>query len=238
MGKLFIKETEGELLEQLAEVLLSMAHAAIADRGVFSIALAGGSTPKALYKLLASSGWTGKFDWNKILVFFGDERAVGPENSLSNYKMASEAMLDIVPVPAENVFRMRGEAADLSAAAAQYEREILERTGKLDVVLLGLGPDGHTASLFPHSPQLEERKKLVVATPEASLEPHVQRITLTYKALEDAREVMFLVTGDGKADVVWEILKGPEDPKRLPSQGVKNANTSWYLDKAAASKVG
>lgn len=236
-ANLVIKPTEAELLTELAAKLSAASTAAIADRGIFSLALSGGSTPKAFYKLLATSEWINKFDWNKTLIFFGDERAVKPDDTLANYRMASEAFLDTVPILQENVFRMRGEATDLEKAAAEYEAEILERTGTLDVVLLGLGPDGHTASLFPYSPQLAEQEKTVVATPVASLEPYVRRLTLTYKALNSAREVVFLVTGSGKADVVQEILEGPADPQRLPAQSVACPQTTWFLDAPAAANL-
>lgn len=235
--ELVVQPTKQELLANLAERLTSTAAEAIANRGVFSVALSGGSTPKAFYELLTQAPWVNQLDWNKVLVYFGDERAVGPEDSLSNYKMAHEAFLARVPLPAANIFRLQGEAEDLQAAAAEYEAALERVGGVLDVVLLGIGPDGHTASLFPHSPQLEVQDRLVTATPIASQEPHVRRLTLTFTAINQARAAWFLLTGGEKADIVHRIVRGPRDVSMLPSQGVQNPREVWFLDAGAAAKI-
>jgi 6-phosphogluconolactonase len=235
--ELVVQPAKPELLAALAERFTATAAEAIANRGVFSVALSGGSTPKAFYELLTKMPWVNQLDWSKVLVYFGDERAVSPEDSLSNYKMARDSFLFHVPIPAENVFRMEGEAEDLEAAANRYEASLGRVEGVLDVVLLGIGPDGHTASLFPHSPQLEVRDCLVTATPVASLEPHVRRLTLTYSAINQARSAWFLVTGADKAEIVDRVINGPRDVKTLPSQAVQNPRTVWFLDAGAAAKV-
>jgi len=174
--------------------------------------------------------------WDEIEVFFGDERAVPPEHADSNYGMAREALLARVPLRPERIHRMEGEREDLDAAARDYAAQLPAR---LDLVLLGLGPDGHTASLFPGSPALAERERTVMATPPAPLPPHVRRITLTLPAIGKARHVVFAVTGEDKADVVARVLEGPPDAERLPAQAVRPESGSvvWLLDRAAASRL-
>ncbi len=220
---------------EIAQHLEVAARESIAARGRFSLALSGGSTPKALYQLLASDGWKGRFDWPKIDVFFGDERAVSPDDALSNFKMASEALLNHVPA---RVFRMEAERDDLESAARDYQNALQDTCDTLDLVLLGLGDDGHTASLFPGSPQLLARD-WVVATPVASLTPHVRRLTLSFLAINAARRVWFLAAGDGKATRLHEVLRGPIDVERLPAQGVapQTGELKWFVDEAAARLV-
>ncbi|RYG65404.1 6-phosphogluconolactonase [bacterium] len=222
-------------VEKLATRLKEVAGEAIAARGRFSFALSGGSTPKALYELLASPQWVGDFDWTKIDILFGDERAVAPDDALSNFKMANEALLSHVPA---RVFRMEGEREDLEQAAADYETQVRSLGGPVDVVLLGLGDDGHTASLFPATPQLHATG-LIAAAPVAPMQPHVRRLTFTYELINGAREVWFLAAGAGKADRLKEVLEGPEDIEKLPSQGVKpvNGELTWFIDEAAAQKL-
>lgn len=231
-----IQPTTSELLEVLAARLSEVAAQSIAARGHFSLALSGGSTPRAFYQLLASEKWKNRFDWPKIQIFFGDERAVAPDDALCNFKMASEALLNHVPT---QIFRIESERADLESAARDYETQIRALNGPLDVVLLGLGDDGHTASLFPHSPQLEEIEKWVVATPIASLEPFVRRVTLTFAAINAAKNVWFLATGAGKAARLNKVLNGPRDVQTWPAQGVapQNGEWIWFLDEAAAGQI-
>ena len=221
---------------EIAAQIEIAARESIAARSQFSIALSGGSTPKALYQLLALPEWKDRFDWPKILVFFGDERAVAPDDGLSNFKMASEALLNHVPA---RVFRMEAERDDLESAASDYQNVIQEQCDTLDLVLLGLGDDGHTASLFPHSPQLRETEKWVTATPVASLEPHVRRVTLTFPAINAARRVWFLASGAGKAERLKQVLEGARDVEALPAQGVapRDGNLRWFLDDTAARLV-
>lgn len=235
-ANLIVKPDLTAVIEALATRLSEVASESIAARGHFSLALSGGSTPKALYQLLATPAWKERFDWEKCDIFFGDDRAVSPDDALSNYKMAREALLDAVPA---RVHRLEGERSDLEAAALDYEAKLRALGGPLDVILLGLGDDGHTASLFPHSPQLNEHEKWVTATPVASLQPHVRRLTLTFDAINAGRHVWFLVTGEGKAERFKEVLQGPRDVERLPAQGVAPdpGELLWFLDEAAARLV-
>ena len=220
----------------LAQNLEIAARESIQARGRFSLALSGGSTPKALYQLLAGDAWKSRIEWSKCDVFFGDERAVSPDDALSNFKMASEALLNHVPA---RVYRMEGERADLESAARDYQNLLQDTCDRLDLILLGLGDDGHTASLFPGSPQLGERENWVTATPVASLEPHVRRLTLTFPAINTARRVWFLASGAGKAERLHEVLSGPRDVEKLPAQGVtpENGELKWFVDEAAARLV-
>ena len=233
--QLVIQPDAATLIAVLAARLVDVARDAIAARGRFSLALSGGSTPKALYQLLASPEWKPRFDWDKIDLFFGDERAVAPDDALSNFKMASEALLNHVPA---RVFRMEAENPDLEAAARDYEAKIRSLGNPIDVVLLGLGDDGHTASLFPHSPQLSETEKWVVATPVASLEPHVRRLTLSFSCINGARHVWFLAAGSGKSARLKQVLEGPSDVLSLPAQGVNpDGELLWFVDEAAAKDL-
>jgi 6-phosphogluconolactonase len=236
--RLLIQTSAQALIETTAQRLIAAAQESIAARGTFSLALAGGSTPKALYQLLASEPWRDRIEWSKVHVFFGDERAVPPDDEYSNDRMACEALLNHVPIPRANVHRMRGECEDLDSAARDYEEQLREHF-PLDLVLLGMGDDGHTASLFPHSPALRENEKLCVATPVASLEPHVRRLTLTLPAINAAHQVWLLVTGSGKAARLQQVLAGMEndarDAESTPIQGVApSGEYLWLLDEAAA----
>jgi 6-phosphogluconolactonase len=182
-----------------AAYIADLASAAIAARGRFRIALAGGSTPRALYPRLVRT-----VDWARTDVFFGDERVVPPDDPQSNYRMARETLLDPARVPAENVHRWRGEAADLDGAAWAYE-QALGAGGELDLALLGLGADGHTASLFPGTRALEETVRLAVAVDVRAL--GTRRLTLTYPALTAARAICFLVAGTGKHAALTDVLR-------------------------------
>ena len=231
--------TQTATVRAMAERLVIVARESIEARGRFIFALSGGSTPQELFALLASAEFRERFDWSKIVIVWGDDRAVGPDDELSNYRMAKLALLDKVPIPAENVHRMRGEAPDLNAAAKEYGL-LMQELGALDVALMGMGPDGHTASMFPHSPQLNETKHRCVATPVASHEPHVPRLTLTYPMFNASRHLWMLVCGASKAARTAQVLAGPIVPQELPSQGLRgSANTDyvWWLDEAAAKDL-
>jgi 6-phosphogluconolactonase len=190
------------------------------------IALAGGSTPRALYELLASEGYRDRTDWDDVEIYFGDERAVPPDDPDSNYGMAREALLRNVPVPDDSVHRMEGEARPLSAAAERYARLVPDQ---LDLVLLGIGADGHTASLFPGSEALEERSRRCVATTAPDGSP---RLTLTYPVFEAAHHVVFLVTGDAKREALAAIRRGDD----LPAGRVRPVagDVTWIVDQDAA----
>jgi 6-phosphogluconolactonase len=218
-----------------AERFVNSAAETIADHGVFSVALSGGNTPKAMFQLLASEPYRSQVDWEKVEVFFGDERCVPPDSDQSNYRMANETLLKNVPIPAVNVHRMRGEI-DPNEAAIEYGRMLKEKFGEggLDLVLLGMGPDGHTASLFPGTEAIHETKHRCVANYVEKMKSW--RVTITAPFINQARKVLFLVEGVDKAEKVAEVLEGPRDPERLPSQLIQPADGKlvWILDSAAA----
>lgn len=223
------------LARMAAEHLVQSAEEAFALQGRFSLALAGGSTPRALYTLLADAPFKDRIDWSRVHIFFGDERCVPPDHPDSNYRMASESLLSKVPIPAEQVHRMRGEIAP-EAAAAEYDARLRSffRTIRPDLILLGLGDDSHTASLFPHTPALAPTDRLCVSNWVEKLKTH--RITLTAPFINSAREVMFLVAGKSKAPAVKNVLEGMPDPNRLPAQMIDPADGRllWFMDVAAA----
>ena len=218
-----------------AERFVGAGQEAIAERGVFAVALAGGSTPKRLYELLAGEPYVRRIDWERVEVYFGDERCVRPEDRESNFRMASEALLDRVAIPAKNVHRMRGEI-EPEAAAIEYGQLLKARFGEegVDLALLGMGDDGHTASLFPGTTALEETKHRCVANFVPKL--NAWRITMTAAFLNRSREVMVMVTGAGKAARVSEVLEGERDPKRLPVQMIQpgSGRVTWVMDTGAA----
>ena len=227
-----------ELFQAAAAEFIALASTAIRDHRKFTVALSGGSTPKSLYSVLARSA----FPWDKIFFFWSDERHVPPDHPDSNYRMAKEALLSKVPVPPENIFRVRAEEKDANVVAQDYE-EALKLFFRLkpgefprfDLILLGLGPDGHTASLFPNTAALNETKRLVVANWVEKFKTN--RITFTYPVLNYAACVIFLVSGGDKSEIVREVLENPGAD--LPSQKVHPANGRllWLLDKDAASKL-
>ena len=218
-----------------ADLVAAEASAAIAARGQFAIALSGGNTPKPIYQRLSSM----KLDWARVHVYFGDERCVPPSDSRSNYHMAKEALLDHVAIPPANVRRMRGE--DPPEAAAEHYADALRQglgeNGRLDLVLLGLGDDGHTASLFPGLAALSETRRTVLACYVESV--GMWRLTLTPPPINSARLVAFLATGDSKAEVLRRVVQGPRQPVVLPAQIVRPRERPalWLLDAAAAAKL-
>ena len=232
-----IFDTPEALAEAAANVFAREAEKAVRERGRFAVALAGGSTPKATYELLARD-YAEAVDWPDVHVFFGDERTVPPDHEDSNYRMAREALLDHVAVG--SIHRMPGEKQPEDAAAS-YEKELGEffegEPPVLDLVMLGIGGDGHTASLFPETAALEVTNRLVVANPVLKLE--TTRITLTAPVLSAAREVFFLVAGEDKAAALKEILEGDADPRAYPAKLVQPAGgPTWMADRAAASLLG
>jgi 6-phosphogluconolactonase len=224
------------LARAAAEHFVTLAAAAIAARGQFVVALSGGSTPRTSYALLASHQFAQRVDWPRVHVFWGDERCVPPDHPESNYRMAREALLDRVPIPTENVHRMRGELPpDQAATAYQAELEAaLGAGGRFDLILLGMGADGHTASLFPGTTALHEQTRWVVAHYVDKLS--AWRVTLTPVAINAAAHVIFIVSGAGKAERLPEVLAGPYQPDILPAQIVRPADGRllWLVDAAAA----
>jgi 6-phosphogluconolactonase len=224
-----------ELSAAAAREFAAKAEEAIEERGRFTVVLAGGSTPETMYGILARD-YMGRIDWSKVYVFFGDERSVPPHHEDSNLKMASEVLLDHVPVA--NVHRIRGELPPDEAAEA-YEEELrkffqTEDGPRFNLILLGIGADGHTASLFPWTPALEVQDRWVVANPVPRLD--TTRITLTIPVINAARAVIFLVEGQDKAEAVREILEGDADPRAYPAKLIQPpGGPEWMLDQSAAS---
>jgi 6-phosphogluconolactonase len=227
------------LVEETADRIASAARSAIADHGTFSLGLSGGSTPEPVYRRLAEEPYGSAIDWGKVKIFFGDERCVPADSTQSNYRMARETILSKVPIAEGNVFRMRGEI-DPNDAAIEYGRLLKAQFGDggVDMILLGMGDDGHTASLFPETEALNESKHRCVANFVPKM--NTWRITMTAPFINRADAVVFLVSGGGKASRVAEVLKGPREPRRLPSQLIHpvNGRLTWLLDSAAAAGIG
>jgi 6-phosphogluconolactonase len=224
------------LAARAAGEFVRLAGQALRTRGRFTAALAGGATPQRMYALLAEA----QLDWRGVLFFWGDERCVPPDHADSNYRMAAEALLNRIPIPPENIHRIRGELP-AEEAARLYELE-LRRVSvvRLDLVLLGLGPDGHTASLFPGTAALHEAARWTAAVPHTTPPPPlVDRVTLTLPVLNAAANVLFLVAGADKAEVLTRILRGPSQPDLLPAQAVRpvDGRLRWLLDRPAASGI-
>ncbi len=223
------------LISGAAETIAEAAAEAIAERGRFTIALSGGNTPRPVYQRLAAA----PIDWSHVHVFFGDERCVSPRDARSNYHMAKVALLDRVPIPSEQVIRMRGEDPPEAAAYAYAVelRKALGDDGRLDLVLLGLGHDGHTASLFPGLAAVTETRRTVMASYVEFV--GMWRLTLTPAAINAARRAVFVVTGDDKAEILHRVLQGPREPVVLPAQAIRPSErpSIWLLDRAAAAKL-
>ena len=225
------------LAEMAAKTIQTLANEAIQARGRFTIALSGGSTPKALFKLLASH-YHDTIDWTRTFIFWGDERCVPPDHADSNYRMARETLLDHVDLPAENIFRLKGELPP-PEAAEDYERVLHGFFGdelpRIDLILLGMGDDGHTASLFPHTEALKETQRWVV--PNYVTAKETWRLTLTAPVINNAANVMFLIAGTDKAERLKQVLQGDYQPETLPSQLIKptKGNLIWGVDQAAAA---
>jgi 6-phosphogluconolactonase len=211
---------------------------------IFTTALSGGSTPRRFYEILSRSELSEGVLWDRVHLFQVDERCVPPDHPESNYRMIREALLDRVPIPKANVHRIQAELPDPEDAAQlcaqELARVVSPAAGQfphLDLVFLGMGSDGHTASLFPGTLALTERAKWACANFVDKL--HANRVTLTYPVLNAAREVIFLVSGSEKAETLRCVLEGPHQPERLPAQGIQLANgrLSWYVDAAAAERL-
>lgn len=236
-----------DLVDDAAPRFGDVARRAVEARGRFAIALAGGSTPRPLYERLAAR--PDAIPWKSTEVFWGDERCVPPDHDDSNYRMARGTLLDRVPISDDRVHRIPAEEPDPEVAAALYERTLRrvlappgDATPRLDLALLGLGSDGHTASLFPHASALraDDRLVAVVRASEPSLRPpKVERITLTPRALDAARHVVFLVTGAEKAEAVAAVLADEGDDDRWPARRVRpdDGEVLWLLDEAAAGAL-
>lgn len=218
------------LADAAAEWIAAAAEADVRDRGRCAIALSGGETPRPVYERLARDPLAARITWREVDIYFGDERAVPPRDPASNYGMAAATLLERVPIPAVRVHRMEAERPDRDAAAREYERILPDR---LDILLLGMGLDGHTASLFPGSPAMEQQERLVV--PVTGPKAPAERLTITSPVIAAARRVAVLVAGADKAATVARALQGPERPRDLPVQLARRG--MWFLDRAAASEL-
>jgi 6-phosphogluconolactonase len=238
-----ILTTPQELFAAAAEEVVSAATDAVKQRGRFTVALSGGSTPKNLFNLLATNART-SLPWDHMFFFWGDERHVPPTDPDNNYRMADEAMLSKIPVPAGNVFRFAAENPDAAAVAEGYEQTLRKffaleagQVPRFDLILLGMGPDGHTASLFPGTPALQEKSRMVVANWVDKLK--TSRLSLTLPVLNTARCVMFLVSGTDKAPALKAVLEGDAPGEQYPAKLVRptDGRLIWLVDRAAASEL-
>ncbi len=232
-----------EIARRAAADVVRIAGDAVAAHGAFTVALSGGSTPKVLYALLAEHpSLRNSLPWDKMKVFFGDERHVGPGHADSNFQMATDAMLSKVPLHPHQVHRIKGEYPDTAQAAAEYEEVIRREFGlqagafpRFDLILLGMGSEGHTLSLFPGTKALNETQRIVTSNWVGKL--CTDRVTLTAPAANNAANVIFMITGADKACALKSVLEGPLEPEQLPAQMIQpaNGNVSWLVDQAAGS---
>ena len=234
-----------QVSQAAAEALIRIAGDAVAKRGRFTVVLSGGSTPRRLYETLAATPYSDQVVWGKVEFFWGDERAVPPDHSDSNYRMAHEALLGRIDIADTQVHRMPAERKDREDAAWDYQVEIARVFGvdpngeppRLDLVLLGMGADGHTASLFPYTEGLKEETRWVVSNYAPNLDSY--RLTMTPPILNRTAHVIFLVVGADKAKTLAQVLEGSIDTNRLPAQLIKpeEGELTWLIDEPAASAL-
>lgn len=233
-----VVSSSDELSRAGAAEFESAVRNAVQARGKFTVSLSGGSTPRGLYSRLAQAGRA--LPWNEIYLFWGDERHVPPDDKDSNYRMVRETLLSQAPIPAENVFRMHAEEKDAALVAQQYEQTLRQffdlKAGELprfDLMLLGLGPDGHTASLFPGSKALNERSRLVVANWVEKFGHY--RLTFTAPVINNAEEIIFLVSGEEKSAALQSVLYGDASAQQFPAKLVQpvNGRLLWLVDRTA-----
>ncbi|MDD5558542.1 6-phosphogluconolactonase [Candidatus Methylomirabilis sp.] len=246
VSDLLVVADQAAIAQEAAKRVVAIAQEAVARCGRFTVALAGGSTPKRLYSLLADEPYRTRLPWRETHLFWGDERAVPPEHPESNFGMAKESLLSRVPIPANQVHRMQAERADLDEAAGEYQAEIAktfaaqpsDKPPAFDLILLGLGPDGHTASLFPYTRALREISRWVAPNYIPTLKAN--RLTFTTSILNRATTILFLVSGIEKAAALQVVLEGPPAPERLPAQLIRPiaGRLVWLVDQAAASRLG
>jgi 6-phosphogluconolactonase len=232
-----ISSNANQLARKAAESFLEVGNQAIRENGRFSVALSGGSTPKAAYQLLRSPEFSAKIEWSSVHIFWGDERCVPPDHPDSNYRMTKATLLDHVPIPETNIHRMRGELEPQEAAAAN-EKDLKQFFGDsphFDLILLGMGIDGHTASLFPGTAAIHEENRWAAAHYVDKLSSW--RITLTPAIINRAKSIIFLISGESKAQPLQRVLHGRFQPNLLPSQIIapNNGTLTWLIDEAAAS---
>jgi 6-phosphogluconolactonase len=233
------------IAKRVAQEFVQAAAAAVREHGAFNVALAGGSTPKALYSLLATDpSLRSQVPWEKLHLFFGDERHVGPGDADSNFRMATEAMISRVPLTKDQVVRIKGEYPDAEEAAREYEQALQSyfklKPGeypRFDLLFAGMGNEGHTLSLFPGTKALHADGRIVVRNWIGKL--YTERITLTAAAASNAARILFMVTGADKAPALKAVLEGPFEPEQLPAQLLqpKNGKLLWLVDGAAGSML-
>jgi 6-phosphogluconolactonase len=239
LGTVEVCPDPAALARRAADEFCTACAAALARAGRFATALSGGRTPRAMLEALASRA----IDWPRVHFFWSDERCVPPDDAASNYRMAADALLSRVDVPASNVHRMKGELAPAAGAsdyAAELERFFGSSVTAFDLLFLGLGADGHTASLFPGSPALADRSgSPAIGAPAPPGTPSPWRLTLSYASINAARRIAFLVEGSEKADVLARVVEGPRELAMLPAQGVApiDGDLLWLVDAAAAAKL-
>ncbi|WDF54286.1 6-phosphogluconolactonase [Mucilaginibacter sp. KACC 22063] len=229
-----------ELSVAAAQLFVQSAAEAISRHGKFTVALTGGSSPEKMHRLLTEEPYASQVDWSKVFVFWGDERWVPLDDDKSNAKMAFETLLNHVPIPKENIFVMWADGYQPKEYAAKYESFLKENLGddpRFDLIFLGMGDDGHTASLFPGQPVIDEKDKWVDVYWLAPQDMY--RITLTEPVLNDARKIVMLVFGTKKANALHEVLEGERNPHLYPSQVLapKNGEILWFVDEAATEKL-
>lgn len=241
MSHLYVFSDNSSFVQGAADFILDVAARAIAERGRFTLALSGGGTPKPIYARLATREYQARVDWSGVHIFFGDERCVPSADAASNYHMTRETWFDHASLPAENIHRIRGED-DPTLEALRYEQEIAgffrsRHLPAFDLILLGMGDNGHTASLFPGVAALRETTRWVVAQYVEVMQ--AWRVTFTAPLINAARHVAFMAEGAAKAQMLWNVLKGPYQPDVLPSQMIQpeKGELYWLVDAAAASKL-
>ncbi|HZZ27356.1 MAG TPA: 6-phosphogluconolactonase [Pirellulales bacterium] len=235
------------LAAKAAELIAVAAKSAIARNNRFTLVLSGGSTPERTYKLLPQAEAHSQIDWSRTWLFFGDERCVPHDDSRSNYRLAADSLLQPARIDPQHVLPINTAVGTPAECAESYAASLRQFFGynspgtdavsfpSFDLILLGLGDDGHTASLFPGKPSLDDKTHWVTWSPPGVLPPPVDRVTFTFPLINAARQVMFLVSGDSKAKIVQDVIEGPADPKRFPSSGVKPIQSlTWLLDEPAA----
>ncbi|MCB2179782.1 6-phosphogluconolactonase [bacterium] len=235
-----ISPTKADWIELAAETILQQAHRSLAKRQQYTLVLSGGSTPAPVYARLAERSQAENLDWQNIYIFWGDERCVPPDDSQSNYRMAKENLLDHIAIPPDNIYRIMGEL-EPETAAQDYEGVLNaffhNREKRFDTILLGLGDDGHTASLFPGTDGLKETQRWVI--PNIHPYTNTWRISLTYPTINLSRHIIFLVAGAGKADVAANCIQHPQEPPAYPAKGITGTDAPplWLLDVDAAQKL-
>ena len=244
MKDIIIAKDSDELNRIAAEKFISIGRKAIEQNGKFTVALAGGSTPKSLYKLLTSEEFRSQIDWQKIFFFFGDERNVPIDSNESNFRMANESILKPLQISPENIFRWETELDNTGKVVEKYEKSIIDffdlvenELPRFDLILLGMGDDGHTASLFPYTDGLREANRITVVNFVEKFDTN--RFTFTFPTINNASNVVFLINGANKAIPLKEVLEGESQPEKFPSQNVnlKNGNLFWLVDAQAAQHL-